>query len=119
MPFVWRGNCEASIISVETPFRIPFEDDLVERLAGTRILDAVLRALRAGPVPGGSGLAESGHTLQGSFSAGWLAGKPAYPSYRLYRSKQASSFRPIHEKRKGTQANRAQLDAHDLILPVL
>ena len=54
MPFVWRGNCEASIISVETPFRIPFEDDLVERLAGTRILDAVLRALRAGPVPGGS-----------------------------------------------------------------
>ena len=34
-------------------------------------------------------------------------------------SKQASSFRPIHEKRKGTQANRAQLNAPDLILPVL
>ena len=29
--------------------------------------------------PGGSGLAESGRTLQGSFSAGWLAGKPDYP----------------------------------------
>ena len=34
-------------------------------------------------------------------------------------SKQASSFRPIQEKGKGTQANRAQLNAHDLILPVL
>ena len=52
--------------------------------------------------------AESGQTLQGSFSA---VSKQA--------SKQASSFRPIHEKRKGTQANRAQLNAPDLILPVL
>ena len=47
-------------------------------------------------------------TLRGSFSA-----------VSTQASKQASSFRPIQEKGKGTQANRAQLNAPDLILPVL
>ena len=50
--------------------------------------------------------------------AAWVPRQPR-PAVSKQASKQASKFVPSHPwKRKGTQANRAQLNAPDLILPV-
>ena len=54
--------------------------------------------------PGGS-VAESGQTLQGSLSAGWLAGKPDYPP----KLKVPEGYEKINEKSNRSRLYRSQI----------